>query len=548
MSETTTFGIDLGTTYSCISYLKDGHPTVCLNVEGDPTTPSVVRMLPEDDEPVVGKTAKETSVIYPDDTIQFVKAKIGKVAEFEIGAPDNKRSVTPVQVSAEILKKLASDAEKFTNMPVKDVVITVPAYFGNNEREATKQAGFDAGLNVIKIVDEPTAAAFFYLCERDDADATVCVYDLGGGTFDVSVIKKENGVITPITTEGDHDLGGKNWDAELMDLVIERFREATGLDDEEELDSDFLQELQIKCEQAKKQLSFSTQAPIALKLDKKHAANIIITRQDFDDRTFSLLQTSIDLTKKAFETCDERGIKIDKILLVGGSSKMPQVEAALNAEFGDKVDEILVNEPDESVSKGACIYCAWTLANFGTTAEAGGEAGEGSASTFEVAEKTTNDDGETVIRVVDKSTGEEHTTVIPCLPSKNLVVKTIATKSFGILSIVKGREMITNLIKKDTVLPVEVVRTFGTNTDNMRNVSIELYQSEIMDDAYEIDCGVMIGESSLTGIPENQPQGSPVDICISLTEEGVIVVTGAFGGQPLEGRLDTNFSEGVGKQ
>ena len=189
MSEsTTTFGIDLGTTYSCISYLKDGHPTVCLNLEGERTTPSVVRMMPGDMEPVVGKTAKDTSLLYPDDTVQFVKSKIGKVESFEIGDEDNRRSVTPVQVSAEILKKLASDASKYTGMPVKDVVVTVPAYFGNNEKEATKQAGIDAGLNVIKIVEEPTAAAFYYLCEQDDTDATVCVYDLGGGTFDVTAI------------------------------------------------------------------------------------------------------------------------------------------------------------------------------------------------------------------------------------------------------------------------------------------------------------------------------------------------------------------------
>ena len=230
--ETTTFGIDLGTTYSCISYLKDGHPTVCLNLEGDRTTPSVVRMMIEDTVPVVGKTAKDTSVIYPDDTIQFVKSKIGKVESFEIGQPDARRTVTPEQVSSEILKKLASDAEKYTNMPVKDVVITVPAYFGYNEREATKRAGIEAGLNVISIVEEPTAAAFYYLCEQDDTDATVCVYDLGGGTFDVTAIKKEGTAITCLTTDGDHDLGGKNWDQELIEHVLLRFREETGLEDE----------------------------------------------------------------------------------------------------------------------------------------------------------------------------------------------------------------------------------------------------------------------------------------------------------------------------
>lgn len=546
MSETTTtFGIDLGTTYSCISYLKDGHPTVCLSLEGEHTTPSVVRMMPEDPEPVVGKTAKDTSLLYPDDTIQFVKSKIGKMESFEIGDPDNRRTVTPVGVSAEILKKLASDASSYTNMPVKDVVITVPAYFGYAEREATAAAGREAGLNVIRIVEEPTAAAFYYLCEKDDTDATVCVYDLGGGTFDVTTIKKEGSTIQVITTDGDHDLGGKNWDAELINLVEAKFREATNLDEGEELESDFMQELQIKCENAKMQLTNAPSASIALSLDRQHKANIVVTREEFDDITSSLLQTSIDLTRKVIDETEKKGNKIDKLLLVGGSSKMPQIEAALSAEFSDRVGEILVNEPDESVSKGACIYCAWSLIHTPT-------GGATSDNNDENADKVTNveqdeETGATVFTIAGQN-GEERKVEVT-LPSgiADTKIVTVATKSFGIETVANGdHRQVTNLIFKDDTLPAVFEESFGIQDDGQTSVLIKLYQSELKDKCYELEYGIFLGESSITGIPENQPAHSPVDIRITLNEQGLIVITAKYNGTPLNGELNTNYAEGVG--
>ena len=550
MSETTTtFGIDLGTTYSCISYLKDGHPTVCSSLEGEHTTPSVVRMMPEDTEPVVGKIAKDTSLLYPDDTIQFVKSKIGKVESFEIGDPDNRRSVTPTAVSAEILKKLASDASTYTNMTVKDVVITVPAYFGFNEREATLDAGGGAGLNVMQIVEEPTAAAFYYLCEKDDTDATVCVYDLGGGTFDVTTIEKNGSTIQVITTDGDHDLGGKNWDAELINYVEAKFREATNLDDEEELDSDFMQEMQIKCEAAKMQLTSAPSASIALSLDRQHKANITVTREEFDDITSSLLQTSIDLTKKVMDETEAKGKKIDKLLLVGGSSKMPQVEAAVRAEFADRVSEILVNEPDESVSKGACIFCAWSLVHKGvgdTVAPTNGDGGEEASET--VTEVTQDEEtGATIFTIADNK-GNEHKVEV-FLPSgiANTKIVTVATKSFGIETIDSNNNVvITNLITKDDVLPAVFEQTFGTHNDNQTEVNIRLYQSEVKERSYDLESGVFLGESSLTGIPAGLPAGAPVDINITLDVQGIIVVTGKHNGVQLNGELTTNYAEGVG--
>ncbi len=557
MSEiSTTFGIDLGTTYSCISYMKDGHATVCANREGEYTTPSVVQMLPTESTPIVGKTAKDTSILYADDTIQFVKSKIGLVESFEIGDEDNRRSVTPIQVSAEILKKLAADAAADTNMEVKDVVITVPAYFGTNERDATIQAGIEAGLNVIGLVEEPTAAAFYYLCEKDDADATVCVFDLGGGTFDITAIQKKGTEIQVITSEGNHDLGGKNWDAALITLVEQKFKEATGMSEDEPLDdNDFMQNLQLNCEKAKKQLSSATSASIPLNWDRQHKANVVVTRDEFDQITAStLLEDAIELTRKVFAFLEEKGIKVDKLLLVGGSSRMPQVETALNAEFGSKVDEILVNEPDFSVAKGASIYCAWSMLNqveVGKEFNSGVNASDGETKKETVIDKAVDEETGATVITLEGEAGEQRKVVIDGqIPGslQGMVIKTVATKSFGIRVLINGEPKISNLIVKDTVLPAVFEQSFGTNYNDQRDLSIALYQSDLRDSVYEPDYGIVIGNSVLSGLPEGLPANSPVNIRIELSVDGVIVITGSYNGTPLDGELSTNYAEGVATQ
>ena len=501
-----------------------------------------------------GRTAKDTSVFYPDCTIQFVKSKIGLVESFEIGEEDNRRTVTPIEVSAEILKKLAADAAADSNMEVKDVVITVPAYFGTNERDATMQAGREAGLNVIGLVEEPTAAAFYYLCEKNDADATVCVYDLGGGTFDITAIKKEGTEIRVITSEGNHDLGGKNWDAALISLVEEKFREATGMSEDESLDDEeFMQKLQLGCEQAKKQLSSATSASIPLSLDRQHKANITVTREEFDQITTAWLADSIELTKKVFAYLDEKDTKVDKLLLVGGSSKMPQVENELRKEFGDKVDEILVNEPDFSVAKGACIYCAWAMSNqidIGQEFISGAVTAEGEVVKEKIVDKVIDDEtGETRITIED-TTGGKREVVIPQLPGsmQDIVIKTVASKSFGIRVLINGETKISNLILKDTVLPAVFEQSFGTNYNDQRDLSIVLYQTDLRDSVYDTENGVEIGSSALTGLPEGLPANTPVQIKIELSTSGVIVITGSYNGVQLDGEFNTQYAEGVTNQ
>lgn len=545
MSETTSyvFGIDLGTTYSCISYLKDGHPVVCQSLEGENTTPSVVRMLPEEESPVVGRTAKDMAVIYPDYTIQFVKSKIGHVESFEYGAEGEKQTTTPVAVSAEILKKLAQDASAYTNTTVKDVVITVPAYFGNNEKDATREAGIQAGLNVIDIVEEPTAAAFYYGCEKASENEVICIFDLGGGTFDVTAMKMESGAMTVLTTDGNHDLGGRNWDAELIAMVEEKFREQTGYD--EEFDSEILQDLQLKCEAAKRQLTSAPKADIALTIDRKNKAVISITREEFDARTSFLLATAIDLTRAVFDRVAERGETISKILLVGGSTFMPQVAEAVKAEFNMTPE---LNEPNAAVSKGACIYAAWKLIHSEIVSNSPTPDPDGPSSTDVVTDIVELDTGETKIQIgrADGSTDE----VIISLPSaiKETVIRTIATKSFGIKAYVNRVMKIVNLIKKDTLLPYSTTQTFGTFEADMQNVSIELFQSESYEDHYDEEEGVKVGDSILEGLPAGLPADSPVDITFTLAENGLIEITGSYNGTPLNGKLEKSYTEGVGTQ
>lgn len=523
MSDTTSyvFGIDLGTTYSCISYLKDGHPVVCQNLEGESTTPSVVRMLPEEENPVVGRTAKDMAVIYPDYTIQFVKSKIGHVKSFEYGADGEKQITTPVAVSAEILKKLARDASAYTNTTIKDVVITVPAYFGNNEKDATRQAGIDAGLNVIDIVEEPTAAAFYYGCEKSSENEIICIFDLGGGTFDVTAMKMEDGAMTVLTTDGNHDLGGRNWDAEMIAMVEEKFREQTGYD--EEFDSEILQELQLKCETAKRQLTSAPKADIALKIDRKNSAIISITREEFDARTSFLLATAIDLTRAVFDRIEDRGEKISKILLVGGSSFMPQVAEAIKAEFNMDPE---MNEPNEAVSKGASLYAAWKIKR------------------IKGADVKEEKDGSTTVTIG----GRKINFTLPPKIDKDDILKSVATKSIGITAYVDDVLKIVNLIKKDTLLPFSTTKTFGTREANMDNISIEVFQSTSYEDHYDLEEGDNIGDSLLEGLPVGLPANSPVDITFTLAANGLIEITGSFNGSPLTGKFEKTYTEGVGTQ
>ena len=535
-------GIDLGTTYSCISIMDaDNKPKVLQSMEGEDTFPSVVRLLPDEDEAVVGRTAKDMAVIYPDNTIQFVKSKIGLVDSFEYGPEEDRRTTTPVDVSAEILKKVVKDAEAYSNETIEDVVITVPAYFDPNRREATRQAGIKAGLNVVDIIEEPTAAAFYYGCQNNE-DGIVGIFDLGGGTFDITVMEIKDHNLTVLTTDGDSDLGGKKWDQELVNLVEEKFREQTGYD--EEFDVDILQEIQINCEKAKKQLTNATSASVTVNVDRAHKAAITVTREEFEDRTAYLLQSAIDLTRDAFDRVKEKnGLDVDKILLVGGSSYMPQVKAAIISEFGI---EPILNEPNYSVSKGALIYANFKLNN----AVSGGDQTAGSKTVIAEEQDAT---GQKIVTLQDEETGKQSKVKVVAIGDFSLTV--VATKSFGINARVTDEDRgfvdtprIVNLVMKDTKLPVSSTQVFQLADDNQRRISLTLYQSTCYDEDYDPDEGIgaEIGKGILSDIPEGLPKGTPVSLTINIETNGLIKITGEINGTALSGSLEMTFEEGIG--
>ncbi len=539
------YGIDLGTTYSCISYLDDtGRAVVCQSQEGGNTIPSVVRLMPGE-EAVVGETAKDTSVIYSENTIQFVKSRIGREESFEYGSEDDRQTTTPEDVSAEILKKCANDASMITNSEVRAVVITVPAYFGVREREVTKNAGIKAGLTVVDIVEEPTAAAFYYGAHSNE-DTTICVFDLGGGTFDVTAMDVKSNGLYPITTDGNHDLGGKNWDEEIKNMLKEKFIEATGFEDE--FDEDFEQELQITAEKMKRQLSGATSAQASLKMDRNHKASIEITRDEFEARTSYLMDTAIDLTRQVFDRVKEKEKNIDKILLVGGSTFMPQVKDALDKEFGIPIE---INEPNEAVSKGACIYCAWKLLHpeYGNTTT--DTEGEDNGIEYEPSQPE-DSEGTVTVKIGGKDGEEGQVIKLQKLPGalQDMEVKTIATKSFGIEVLVGDDDevQISNMVIKDALLPFTCTKTFGLHRANMGSIEVKLYQSERYEELYDPDDGLMIGNATLEDIPANTPANTPVDLEITIEVNGLVKVTGKMteSGQPLSGELNIQYEEGVG--
>ena len=287
------FGIDLGTTYSCIAYVDEtGRATVINNQEGTNTTPSVVNFA-SPTQVVVGQVAKENAVIDPQNTVSLVKTLMGK-SNFAISY--NGEDVSPEEASSYILRKLAGDASKLIDAEVKDVVITCPAYFGTAERTATKNAGEIAGLNVIEIISEPTAAALYYGCAKEQGEKTVLVYDLGGGTFDVTVMHVSPGKIEMVCSDGNHELGGKNWDDAVMQYLASEFCSETGFDGD--FDEYAQQDLRLKAEKAKQQLSTREKVPVMMDAAGLRA-RVEITRQTFDEITEALLNESIEKTDAA---------------------------------------------------------------------------------------------------------------------------------------------------------------------------------------------------------------------------------------------------------
>lgn len=514
------YGIDLGTTYSCISYIDDsGRPVVVPNAEGDNTTPSVV-YFESPRNIVVGKEAKNQSKLSPDRVIAFVKREMGNATfSFEVDG----KPYRPEEVSSFILRKLVRDAAQHTGEEVTDVVITCPAYFGINEREATKNAGEIAGLRVHHILNEPTAAAICYAAGKPE-DKVVLVYDLGGGTFDVTVIAVSGGDIQVIYTDGNHNLGGKDWDDILISHLSDQFTKEHPDKGSPCDDPMSFQDLVLGAEELKRSLSSREKATCLV----SHAGartRVELTRPELEILTAARLGETLDLTRKVLEEAKARGYaKIDQLLLVGGSSRMPCVARRIEEELGLAAS---LFEPDLAVTKGA----AW----FGLKLVAGEMIRE------IIAERTGKRQDEIDVTKLDRRTLEEAANAAQKkargalrLPGAQIAdmarakIINVCSRGIGVMVVAKGKpeeHEVAHLIRSNTAVPLSISEEgFGTVEPDQRSVKIRVMEAKATTESREVADNSELGVGVIEGLPPGLPEASPIHVTFQLAEDGTLDV------------------------
>lgn len=507
MSGKRVYGIDLGTTYSCIAHVDEhGKPVVLQNAEGDSTTPSVV-FFESKDNVVVGQAAKEVVSIHTDLCVSTVKRAMGDPHwEREFYGHVYK----PQDISSFILRKVVGDAEKITGEKIEDVVITCPAYFGVNEKEATKQAGILAGLNVLYVIPEPTAAALAYGIEQDE-DQVILVYDLGGGTFDITLIEIKAGEINVICTGGDHQLGGKDWDDAVVSYFTQKFEEATGTSADALLeDQETYQELLNAAEKCKKMLSSRQSVTEAVRFSGERV-KVDLTRETFDQITAQYLERTLSLTDQEIEKALGKGYtKIDKLLLVGGSTYMPQVIETVKKKYSFEVRQF---DPNQAVAKGAALFGYKCYLDEQIKIRLGTEPEQASPARVEQAQK---------------EVAQEHGLALPGLKAiVNKKITNVTSKSFGIVVMnQQDREVVSNLIEIDDAVPKIITKKFGTHSDDQIQVDLRCMENKQQGQP-EIDLSACqsVGEAVLA-FARPLPRSSPIEITFSLGPDGLLTVKG----------------------
>lgn len=478
-------GIDLGTTNSVVAVMEGGEPTVITNPEGSRLTPSVVGFT-KDGERLVGQLAKRQAVSNPDRTISSIKRHMG--TDYKVNIDD--KAYTAPEISAMILQKLKADAEAYLGEKVTQAVITVPAYFNDGQRQATKDAGKIAGLDVLRIVNEPTAAALAYGLDKEENE-TILVFDLGGGTFDVSILSLDDGMFQVLATNGNTHLGGDDFDKAVMNWMVEEFKKSNGID----LSKDKMaaQRLIEAAEKAKIELSSMTSTNINLPFITADASgpkhlDLTLSRAKFDELTADLVTATAEPTRKAMADAGLQSSDIDKVILVGGSSRIPAVQA--------EIKQLLGKEPNRSVNPDECVA-------IGAAIQAGILAGD--------------------------------------LKDKDIVLVDVTPLSLGIETL---GGVCTKMIERNTAVPTSKSQVFSTAADNQPAVTIRVFQGEREMAADN----KLLGTFELTDIPP-APRGVPqIQVTFDIDSNGIVHVSAKDLGTGKEQKITIKSDSGLSKE